>query len=70
MAEQRYGEYFIHRTGHGIGLTTHEPPTWSRARRARWSQHVLLDRARHLPPGRFGVRIEDIVTVTDDGAGA
>ena len=29
--------------------------------------HVLLRRAGHLPAGRFGVRIEDIVTVTDDG---
>ena len=28
---------------------------------------MLLDRARHLPPDRFGVRIEDIVTVTEDG---
>jgi Xaa-Pro aminopeptidase len=28
---------------------------------------VLLDRARHLPPDRFGVRIEDIVVATEDG---
>ncbi|MEU9486827.1 aminopeptidase P family protein [Streptomyces decoyicus] len=63
-----YGEYFIHRTGHGIGVTTHEPP--------------YLVEGEHLPlvpgmcfsiepgiylPGRFGVRIEDIVTCTDSG---
>ncbi|GAA0450779.1 Xaa-Pro peptidase family protein [Streptomyces stramineus] len=61
-----YGEYFIHRTGHGIGVTTHEPP--------------YLVEGEHLPlvpgmcfsiepgiylPGRFGVRIEDIVTCTE-----
>ena len=42
-----YGEYFIHRTGHGIGLETHEDPyivagqrrgSWSRAWRSRWSR--------------------------------
>ncbi|MFE5871125.1 aminopeptidase P family protein [Streptomyces roseifaciens] len=63
-----YGEYFIHRTGHGIGVTTHEPP--------------YLVEGEHLPlvpgmcfsiepgiylPGRFGVRIEDIVVCTDSG---
>jgi Xaa-Pro aminopeptidase len=26
ITDTSYGEYFIHRTGHGIGLTTHEPP--------------------------------------------
>ncbi|GAA3050548.1 aminopeptidase P family protein [Streptomyces olivoverticillatus] len=32
-----FGEYFIHRTGHGIGVTTHEPPrTWSRASTCPW----------------------------------
>ncbi|WP_407550543.1 aminopeptidase P family protein [Streptomyces sp. Pv4-95] len=63
-----YGEYFIHRTGHGIGVTTHEPP--------------YMVEGEHLPlvpgmcfsiepgiylPGRFGVRIEDIVTCTQTG---
>ena len=63
-----YGEYFIHRTGHGIGLTTHEPPYL-----VEGETHPLvpgmcfsIEPGVYLP-GRFGVRIEDIVTVTADG---
>ncbi|HEX9123473.1 MAG TPA: Xaa-Pro peptidase family protein [Actinomycetota bacterium] len=64
-----YGEHFIHRTGHGIGLETHEEP------------YIVAGNATPLEPGmtfsiepgiylagRFGVRIEDIVAVTDGGA--
>lgn len=64
-----YGQYFIHRTGHGIGVTTHEPPYL-----VAGSDHPLvpgmcfsIEPGIYLP-GRFGVRIEDIVTVTADGA--
>ncbi len=67
IADAGYGEQFIHRTGHGIGLTTHEPP------------YMVEGDTNPLEPGmcfsiepgiyltgKFGVRIEDIVTVTDD----
>lgn len=36
IEEAGYGEYFIHRTGHGIGVTTHEPPYMIEGRSSRW----------------------------------
>ena len=68
IADAGYGEYFIHRTGHGIGLETHEPPYM-----VEGETHLLEPgMCFSIEPGiylqdRFGVRIEDIVTVTKDG---
>ena len=68
ITEAGYGEAFIHRTGHGIGVTTHEPPYMVEGEeQAAGAGHVLLGRAGIYLAGRFGVRIEDIVTVTADG---
>jgi Xaa-Pro aminopeptidase len=63
-----YGDAFVHRTGHGVGLEVHEPP------------YIVDDDDRELEPGmvfsvepgiylddEFGVRIEDLVVVTEDG---
>jgi len=68
IADAGFGEWFIHRTGHGIGLEEHEDP------------YIVAGNPTVLAPGmcfsiepgiyasgRHGARIEDIVVVTDDG---
>jgi Xaa-Pro aminopeptidase len=68
ITEAGYGEQFIHRTGHGIGVTTHEPPYMIEGEK----QPLVPGMCFSVEPGvylagQLGVRIEDIVTVTDDG---
>ena len=68
ITEAGYGEQCIHRTGHGIGVTTHEPPYMVEGE----EQPLVPGMCFSVEPGiylagRFGVRIEDIVTVTTDG---
>lgn len=68
ITEAGFGDRFIHRTGHGIGMTTHEPPYMveGEVRPTVPGMCFSIEPGIYLA-GRFGVRIEDIVTVTDDG---
>ena len=63
-----FGEYFIHRTGHGIGLEVHEHPylVEGNDRPLETGMTFSVEPGVYLP-GRFGVRIEDIVVCTDAG---
>ena len=62
------GKYFIHRTGHGIGLEVHEHPDNSATSQiiAKPGMCFSVEPGIYLP-GSFGVRIEDLVCVTEDG---
>jgi Xaa-Pro aminopeptidase len=64
-----YGKFFIHRTGHGIGLDGHEHPYLVRGNRERLEPGMAfsIEPGIYLP-GRFGVRIEDIAVIDADGS--
>jgi Xaa-Pro aminopeptidase len=63
-----FGEYFVHRTGHGLGLSTHEPPWIMRGEDVELEVGMVhsIEPGIYLP-SEFGVRLEEIVHVTDDG---
>ncbi|MFD1645444.1 M24 family metallopeptidase [Haloarchaeobius litoreus] len=63
-----YGEAFVHRTGHGVGLDVHEPPYIVEGNETELEPGMVFS----VEPGvyiedEFGVRIEDLVVVTADG---
>jgi len=64
-----YGEYFVHRTGHGVGLEVHELPYLVEGNRAPLRAGMVhsVEPGIYLP-GRFGVRLEDLVRVGPERA--
>ncbi len=71
IAAAGWGEYFIHRTGHGIGLDTHEAPYIVAGNDLPLVSGMAfsVEPGIYLP-GRCGARIEDIVVCTADGVTA
>ncbi len=63
-----YGEYFVHRTGHGLGLEVHEPPFLTSTSETILEAGMVfsIEPGIYLP-GRFGIRLEDIVILQDNG---
>lgn len=64
-----HGKYFTHRTGHGLGLQVHEPPyiVAGNSTTLRPGMVFTIEPGIYLQ-GQFGVRIEDDMLITDDGA--
>jgi Xaa-Pro dipeptidase len=69
IEEAGYGEYFTHRLGHGIGIEVHEEPYVVRGNAMQLQSGMChsIEPGIYLE-GKFGIRIEDLVCVTDTGA--
>lgn len=68
LTEAGYGEFFIHRTGHGIGVEVHEEPYVGELSTVA----IQVGHAFSIEPGvyidgKWGMRLEDIVFIDDDG---
>ena len=68
LAQAGYGDAFIHRTGHGLGLSLHEEPYLVEGNTLPLAEGMVFsDEPGVYFPGQFGIRIEDTVVCTADG---
>ena len=68
IEEAGYGEYFIHTTGHGVGREVHEAPRLAaNSEDILQSNMVVTVEPGIYIPDKFGVRIEDLLVITDFG---
>lgn len=68
IAEAGYGDFFVHRTGHGLGIEVHEPPYLTSVSETVLEEGMVfsIEPGIYLP-GRFGIRLEEIVILRSDG---
>ena len=68
IADAGYGAFFGHGFGHGVGLDIHEQPNASPANERPMPEGAVISAEPGIYlPGRFGVRIEDVLYLTGDG---
>jgi len=68
IADAGYGDLFVHRTGHGIGLEEHEDPYIVEGNELPLAAgHAFSIEPGIYLPGRWGMRLEDIVVAAEDG---
>ena len=68
IADAGYGDYFVHRTGHGMGIDGHEPPYITATSETVLEEGMVFSIEPGIYiPGRFGIRLEDIVILREDG---